>query len=182
MSIYGIMWYYWLWIAGQHLIPFVGGIKVKIKKLIVVMIAACMLVMAQAAYANEVSPSSVGIGDTRETAIPLTPCGSSCNMTQLPLSTSTDVDWFKWTNNTGSEVFASADMISPSGINYALAYQMQYSNGSYSSKFYAPDAGNGGWNVLYGIYVPNGATIYLEVSSRGGFNNQAFYSLAFRVN
>lgn len=155
----------------------------KIKKLIVVMVAACMLVMSQAAYATEVSPTAVGIGDTRETAIPLTPCApTGCHMTQLPLTYASDVDWFTWTNSTGEDKFTSVLMISPSGYSYSLGYQIKYPNGTLSSKVYAPTSAPGGMAVLGAIYVPKGAVLYLEVSSPSGVNATSLYGISLHID
>ncbi|MFS0725866.1 hypothetical protein [Paenibacillus sp. 1P07SE] len=157
----------------------------KIKKLFVLIIALCMLTFSQAAFATEVSPTAIGIGDTRETAIPLTPCnisgGGACNPTWLPLASSSDVDWFSWTNNTGIDEFVDFTLINPDAYNYAFAYQIRYPNGVLSSKVYAPDGGIGGYNDFYAVYVPAGATLYMEVSPRTTVGSTALYGIYLLV-
>ncbi|GBF73373.1 hypothetical protein PA598K_01660 [Paenibacillus sp. 598K] len=153
----------------------------KIKKLIFIALTlVCMMSFSHAAFAADVTPQVIGIGDTRDTAIPLTPCNllpGGCYPSWLPLASSSDVDWFSWINTTGTDRFVDIGLVSPASYNYALAYQIRYPSGALSSKVYAPDAGVGGVNNIESLYVPNGATLYMEVSPRASASTNALYGI-----
>lgn len=132
----------------------------KIKKLIVVMIAACMLVMSQAAYATEVSPTAIGIGDTRGAAIPL---ANSFNDVKLFLSSYSDYDWYVWTNNTSTHKFVTGLLYNNNG-NFELAAQTSIL-GDLSSLVFNPE------NSFSSIYLPPGGSVYFRVGAVSGQTN-----------
>ncbi|GBG06341.1 hypothetical protein PAT3040_00866 [Paenibacillus agaridevorans] len=97
----------------------------------------------------------------------------------LYLSTASDVDWFKYKNNTGNAQFTFADLTT-SSYNYNYRFRLdayiQYSNGLESNLFRAQDYGV--VNLLNYIYLPPGATIFYRVSTENfNVDDIEFYSL-----
>ncbi|WP_157272627.1 hypothetical protein [Paenibacillus daejeonensis] len=149
----------------------------KIKKLFFVLVSVCLLTFSQSAFASEASTKVIGVGDTLSTAIPISLCTGSCSSIALPLQSNTDVDWFTWSNNTGSDKYTSINLSSPATANYTVAYQIRYTNGALSTKVYAADAGVGGFTTLNYILVPPGATLYFEISARSSVDPTSNYNV-----
>jgi hypothetical protein len=114
-----------------------------------------MLVFSTGAFAAK------GIGDTKENAISLIP-GNSMS---LYIEDRTDKDWYKWTNNTGvmKDFTASVRPIDTSEWrNFRLAFKIDYNNGTSTGLVYA-DYNSGPTQYFTGVYIPNGASLYLIV-------------------
>lgn len=77
------------------------------------------------------------------------------------INSSVDVDWFKWTNDTGSTVNFNAHLQSPQGLNYDFSVVL--SNGTWYLPFgSADDTGNGGIDIM-SHSVSHGHTVYFQV-------------------
>ncbi len=156
-----------------------GGRILKLKKVLAVLFTCVMvLTMSSSAFASDVQPRVIGIGDTKETAITINSTSEEHN---LYLSNAKDQDWFKWTNNTGKAQLITA-ILRPSGdqCHFRLGMRIEYADGKESSTFYAETGGGGFITFLHNIYVPEGAAAYMVVDSTYYAMEQ--YKLSFRVN
>lgn len=163
----------------HYLIMFTGGNQVKTKKLFVALIVICMLAISQSAFATDdsvvVTPSAIGIGDTVATAIPITP-GSG--WVTLFLSNSTDRDFYKWKNTTGSPKLMDISLQSPAGANYDLQFFITYPSGISSTFVDVPDWGVGASEFASSIYLPANCEIYFIVKARLFNSSSDFYQVA----
>lgn len=149
----------------------------KIKKILTVLLTSVMLLtFSSAAYAADVKPNAIGIGDTQAQALSLFPDQSYT----LFLSNATDKDWFKWTNNTGVSKKVTAYAWAPSGPTaYRLGATIDYNDGSTPTTIFYSNYGQVGNQVIGNIYLPPNATIYYVVDSvtfAGGQYEFLFYS------
>ncbi|MGY5342511.1 hypothetical protein ACXFAU_08720 [Paenibacillus glucanolyticus] len=144
----------------------------KLKKLLsILLISASLMTVSTSAFADngstniEIVPQVVGVGDTRATATDLLN-GSDYN---LFLESSTDEDWFRWTNNTGAPK-----------LIYSLAYNkgsenvivqgaiVQYRPNSEAGMIFANPSGknNPSWPSAFDLlYIPEGATVFFRVKA-----------------
>ncbi|UHA72549.1 hypothetical protein [Paenibacillus sp. 481] len=141
-----------------------GGMTMRFKSLWTTLLVCAMSVgFTQSAFAGEIRPHAVGIGDTQAEALAITP---NKHIT-LFLSHSNDADWFKWTNRAinGETKFVGLQP-SSSDAEYRLGFKLRYANGFESSLFFAPDTGPGNLQSISNLAVPAGATLYVVVLSK----------------
>ncbi|MBV6715766.1 hypothetical protein [Paenibacillus chitinolyticus] len=118
-------------------------------------VASALLVGSQSAFASD------GVGDSRETAIAISPNSAAVQT----ISDSTDVDYFKWTNDTGKTISsASFHLYSPSNNNYDLYFihvLAPYNN--FESTTTASDHGNGVEDSISFSPIYPGDTVYFKI-------------------
>ncbi|SMG56427.1 hypothetical protein [Paenibacillus aquistagni] len=146
--------------------------------LLTVITAVCVLSMTQSAFAQTVSPRIQGMYDTWQDAKPL----SNSEIVGLALTSANDVDWLKWTNDTGvtKYVFASLLMIEPDNFtNYNLDFTIDYPDGNSTGPMPTPDSGPGSTNPdsLSWFQIPPNATVYLKVYAKEGAFSAKTYKL-----
>ncbi|EHB65223.1 hypothetical protein [Paenibacillus lactis] len=118
-----------------------------------------------AAFAEEtndsISPTAIGIGDTRETAITL----FDNTLYDLYIQGNNDVDWYKWTNATGKAVFFNAT-IYPTAPGTQLNMGVIIDYGNFESTF-LPGQKNEPTNgvIIQGLYIPNGASVFVKIGN-----------------
>ncbi|MBD3920550.1 hypothetical protein H8B09_17435 [Paenibacillus sp. PR3] len=129
------------------------------KKLVIgVMTSAMLLFGASSVYAYD------GWADSLADAYSL---NGPLNGVTTTINSSVDVDWYKWTNDTGRSVALEARLQSPAGKNYDLNV-MFYFNGSTGAISSASDNGPGGLDS-FGISTVNpGETVYYQVRGQTG--------------
>ncbi|MNW54405.1 hypothetical protein D3C74_320050 [compost metagenome] len=135
----------------------------KLKKVLTILLTSVMLLtVSSSVFAADVSPTAIGVGDTKETAITLF---APLQEIELFLSNINDKDWFKWTNNTGEDTYIYAQMI-PRGnqCRFRLGMEVSYANGKNSTILYAREYPLGESQVL-AFMIPKGATAYFVVDS-----------------
>ncbi|WP_068617410.1 hypothetical protein [Paenibacillus tuaregi] len=151
----------------------------KLKKSLAVLLTSLMLLtVSQSAFAAEVTPYAVGVGDTKTQAITIP---STSENFSLFLSNSEDKDWYKWTNTTGKDQYLSA-FLAPVGNQNAfrLGLQIAYTNGLETSISYPYYSGPGNSQSHTDVLIPNGATAYLIVDSTKFVLEQ--YNLYIRIH
>ncbi|WP_426451659.1 hypothetical protein ACP26L_06150 [Paenibacillus sp. S-38] len=117
-------------------------------------LAAALLMGAQSAFASD------GIADSRSTAT-LLPIDSAAVGT---ISDSTDVDYFYWTNNTGSDVSWGEITLYPGSRNYDIEFthvMSKYNNYEYS--FVGDDHGVGLSDQVGVSPIYAGDTVYFKI-------------------
>lgn len=92
----------------------------------------------------------------------------------MSLSNSSDVDWYKWTNNTGKDKFIGTVLTPYNGgqSDYVLGHKIVYVNGMQSGLFYSQDSLG-----IENIYIPTGATLYLKVGAKVFISPSVVYCL-----
>ncbi|WP_051236838.1 hypothetical protein [Paenibacillus pinihumi] len=149
----------------------------KLKKLFIAVMVICMLSFSQSAFAI------TGIGDTRDTAIPISMCPplTGCQGINLFLSNANDVDWFKWENNTGAARTINVVFQSPSNASYVIGATMMLNNHLYGTLY--PKEHSPGQLLAFTYYVPAGATFYAVVEAKTFSSSSDQYTVAFmRIN
>lgn len=136
-----------------------------------------LLTMTQPAIAADVSTNVVGIGDTRDNALTLI----SNQPYDLFIANASDVDWYKWTNNSGKDRWILLDLRSNGGqTSLDLAAQIKYTETRESTLLYAEPTKPGSEfpAIIRNLYVPQGATLYVRASANK-FVTQEQYRLNF---
>lgn len=138
------------------------------------LVFALMLVLSQSAFA------ATGFADTQETAFAITPTKGGVITITMSLSNSGDKDWYKWTNNTGKGRYISSAFSSGSNgkSEFKLANKIVYNNGKETNLFYN-EYSDGRSGLIYDMYVPNGATIYVVMQSQKFDSPSDTYKLLF---
>jgi hypothetical protein len=148
--------------------------NMKIKKTLTILLTSMLLLTSSASVlASEksetrpettsiITPTVVGIGDTKATAITL----SHGIRHSLYLSSSTDEDWFKWTNDTGSFKYIGAFFF-PLGYNahYRYGMEIDYNSSRSLPRVYAKADNPGDGALFVNPVIPPGATVYFVVDS-----------------
>lgn len=129
----------------------------KLKKVFSLLLVAVFLLTSQSAFA------ATGIGDTKDQAISIFP-NQEIN---LFLSDSTDKDWYKWTNTTGSAKKVTAHIWPPfdNQCFYRLGMMIDYNDGSTPTSIFYSEYGGPEFQSIYNVYIPDGATVFLVVDS-----------------
>ncbi|WP_156830138.1 hypothetical protein [Paenibacillus sp. HW567] len=135
---------------------------------------------AKVASAATVTPYIVGIGDTQASAISLVLNEYGGVIYDLFIQSSTDSDWFKWTN-TSSEfkrVYVTVGGFSGNGPTRA-GLKINYNNGyGETSVLYTDKAGTSEPQAFGNVFVPPGATVYVVVDAPN-FTSPPAYHLNF---
>lgn len=129
------------------------------------LVAVCLVALSSSAFAREISPTATGVGDTKEKALTLTP-GLEYS---LYIDSSTDADWYKWTNNTGQGKFFLALLYADGQKNWLnLATQIIYADGRDTTLLYTEPAepGTNFPAIIRNLYVPDGATVYFKINAQ----------------
>lgn len=110
-----------------------------------------LLKMTSLVFAKDVSPTAIGIGDTKEQAITLLPEQDNV----LFLSNAKDQDWYVCKNTTGSDKYMIAyiDPNQAPNTAFRLGAQLVYANGSQSTIMYSEYGTVGQWQTV-GLTVP----------------------------
>ncbi|MUG44436.1 hypothetical protein [Paenibacillus woosongensis] len=146
----------------------------KFKKMLTVLFTTVLLLTFSSA-AN----AAVGFADTKAQAFSVQPKAAGNESMSMSLSSSNDVDWYKWTNNTGTDKFISTALVvfdNSSQSKYQIGHELVYKDGRSTDIFYAYD-GRG----ISHIYVPAGATLYVRVEAKVFIDPSIVYWL-FVVN
>lgn len=149
-------------------------------KFTIALVLVCIFSTSQGAFA------AIGIGDTKATAIPYTPCSYSannyaCYSTALPLSSETDVDWFQWTNRTGITKPTDIWVTSPNGAWYGFTYQVINKYGDLIDFAYL-NTQVGGTAFAPQVSVPADATLFLQVYViNKPIDFSSLYSFSFNI-
>ncbi|CAH0120429.1 hypothetical protein PAE9249_02948 [Paenibacillus sp. CECT 9249] len=140
------------------------------------LVAVCLVALSSSAFTNkgEITPTAIGIGDTKETALTIIP-GQDF---KLFIQNDQDEDWFTWTNNTGGTKFFSAHILGNDATKLRLGMEIDYHNGR-ESEVYAKTRTNSNYLSVPNIVIPNGTTVYVVVDSPN--NVMAQYETVFRV-
>lgn len=103
------------------------------------------------------STNAAGFADTQAQAFSISPNAAGVVTFSLSLSSSTDVDWYKWTNNTGRDKFVSTVLTPINGgtSNYILDHEIVYANGLKTGLF-SPAEGNLGIHCIVKVSSPYG--------------------------
>lgn len=126
------------------------------KFLSVALIAVCLFAISQSAFAQE------GSGDTKQTALNLI----SGKVQSWYLTSSTDVDWWVWTNNSDRAVGVRVTLYNTSSaLNYDLYGEYDTPYGPFP--IFAEDTGPGGVDGFSFYAVHPGDSIYMRVSGHG---------------
>ncbi|GAA0390621.1 hypothetical protein [Paenibacillus motobuensis] len=149
----------------------------KLKKVLTVLFTTLLLLtLSSSAFASEITPTAVGIGDTKESAITLV--GNS--EFNLFLSDSADKDWFKWTNNTSEYKLVAGYFMPDSKVaNYRLGMEINYSPSVNAGRVYAENYGPGNAQIIDNILIPPGASVYYVIDSTEFALMQ--YTFIFRI-
>ncbi|GEM_PF-6260469 len=141
----------------------------KLKQICIAVLIIALLSIPQSAFALR------NVGDTQADAVYF----AIDQNTDLILSDSADVDWFKWDNFTGEDrrVTTFLAMLSGTGI-YKMGIKIKYSNGIESSLMYS-DLYMFGISSFSNIYVPAGATIYLKIDAVNFVSMYDYYRMFF---
>ena len=144
----------------------------KLKKKLATLLLTGALTLSVASSAFALS----GWADTQATAITLQPGVSVFQ----PISDSTDVDWYSWTNNTGSMKSLVLELFSPSGLNYDYDYIMPKHPTIF---FQAGDQGPGQVDAAGISGIDPGETIYFRVRGHtpSDFNSRVAYTAHLSV-
>lgn len=131
----------------------------KFKKILTVLFTSVLLLtFSSPIYA------ATGFADTKDQAFSVQPTAAGNYVMSMSLSNQYDVDWYKWTNNTGSDKFIStliAVLDNSSGSKYHIGHELVYKDGRSTDIFYSYD----GTGISH-IYVPAGATLYIRAESK----------------
>ncbi|MFD2116322.1 hypothetical protein ACFSTH_08445 [Paenibacillus yanchengensis] len=150
----------------------------KFKKIFIVAIALFMLTFAQSAYAESIKPFAAGIGDTIDTAIPISP---NTGFMSLFLSNQFDVDFFTWKNTTNSPLFVDFSLRPPIGSNYNYVYDFEYfiryPDGISSTSAQAVDKFLS-TKFVSRVYLPANCEIFFMVKATVFNNPTDFYEVA----
>ncbi|MDU0332633.1 hypothetical protein RW092_20905 [Paenibacillus sp. 3LSP] len=136
----------------------------KIKKILGVLFTSMLLLtMSTSVFAADVTPNAIGIGDTREQAITL----FDNTMYTLYNSGPNDYDWYKWTNDTGTDRFFNATLYpTASGTSLNMGVIIYYPSSNIESTF-IPGQRNVPSNgvIIENLYIPAGAVVYLRIGN-----------------
>ncbi|WP_079914241.1 hypothetical protein [Paenibacillus sp. 32352] len=142
----------------------------KLKKTVLVAsLSISLLAFSQSAFAT------VGLGDSRSNPVEL-----KFNQTiTWKLETASDIDWFKWTNNTGSTKTIQTSLASPGNKNYDI-------RGFLVTPFaeqtiYANDNGPGKIDGFTVTAVQPGDTLFIRISSLGDYDYYNPYTFNFTI-
>ncbi|UKS26714.1 hypothetical protein LOZ80_35345 [Paenibacillus sp. HWE-109] len=96
------------------------------------------------------------------------------------INASDDVDWYSWTNDTGSNASWNATLQSPAGLNYDM-HMVLRTGTQYLSLGSAGDQGPGGLDWPGGT-IQAGDTIYFQIRGQKGsdWSTSALYT--FNIN
>lgn len=131
------------------------------KKILSIFLVVIGLISSSASsFATDVTPTAIGLGDTRETAVNFFP-GQSYNLFTQSIS---DKDWFTWTNDTGVYKHEVVNIVGPQQNNLSLRVIIDYKNNR-ESEVYAPRNPIGNFQSVANLLVPPGATVYAVVES-----------------
>ncbi|MGO4529766.1 hypothetical protein AB4Z30_11870 [Paenibacillus sp. 2TAF8] len=140
----------------------------RLRKLITVLLTSMLLLtLSSSVFASEITPTAIGIGDTRDDAISLIFAnGSNRAEYSLFLQNNSDQDWFKWTNTTDKTRFVRIESLSEDrSITNRLGIQYDFNNGYLSTLMYADTSGISSGHIMNIVPVPPGATIYMVVDA-----------------
>ncbi|MBP1907528.1 hypothetical protein J2Z32_004203 [Paenibacillus turicensis] len=144
----------------------------KIKKILTILLTSMLLLTSSTSvFASEttpeaistITPTAVGFGDSKAQAIPLL---NGDRFTSY-LASSTDEDWYKWTNNTGSLKYVGA-FYQPQTFDgaYRLGMEIDYTPTRSLLRVYASDFGNpSNPGIIINPLIPPGATVYFIIDS-----------------
>lgn len=164
-----------------------GGRIVKIKKFLsVLLISAVVMIPSASAFAEEnssaaeITPYVVGIGDSRENALTITPNEYGGAIYDLFIQSATDQDWFKWTNTTTNFKRIGVHVGGFSGNGPTRAGIIINYNNSLAElgPLYTGKAGTAETQSFSNILLPPGATIYVVVDNPS-FTAMTQYHLNF---
>ncbi len=142
----------------------------------ILLISSSLLAISPSAFADSAEPATAqpsgtitpyvsGLGDTRETAITLIPNQEY----SLYIDKAQDVDWYKWTNNTGTGRYIYGAVWNQGNENsHQLASIVQYNQKRETTMLYAEPAIAGqtsGASKMMNLYVPDGGTVYFRINA-----------------
>ncbi|MBU5440960.1 hypothetical protein [Paenibacillus sp. MSJ-34] len=139
------------------------------------LVIACMFALSFSAFASsDFSPMAAGFGDTQDTAFPinLTPPGEHFDMS---LSGPDDVDWYKWTNNTGRHKMVDLLLMKFGEGIYDVAIKIRYADGTETSKLYIEENDTVRWAP--NLYIPAGATLFFVVEPKVFISPSEIYQI-----
>lgn len=170
-----------------------GGRIVKIKKFLsVLLISAVVLIPSASAFAEEnvqsveVSPASVGVGDSESTAISLILNGEGGVLGgvtyDLFIQNGTEQDWFKWTNTTPNYLRASALVGGFPGNGPTRAAVIIKKEGwGDTGPIYLDQANTAERQNFANMVIAPGATVYVRVDSPNNPNMSAYHFVFFAL-
>ncbi|MEW9699992.1 hypothetical protein [Paenibacillus sp. SI8] len=146
----------------------------RFKKSVVLFASVSLLLIgAQSAFASD------GVADSRSTAITLAP-GNAALQT---ISDSSDVDYFKWTNTTGTTIGSgSVYLYNPTGLNFDLQFtQILSQYGNFESVTNSSDNGAGQVDSVQFSPIYPGDTLYFKVFGHNSnqYSTSTPYTIAF---
>ena len=149
----------------------------KLKKLLTVLLTSMLLLtLSTSVFAREITPTAVGVGDTRDDAISLFfQNGGNRAGYSLFLQSNSDQDWFKWTNTTDKTRFVRIECLSDDrSTPNRLGIQYEYKNRYLSNLMYADTSGISSSHIMNNVSVPPGATIYMVVDAPNLYGMQQY--------
>lgn len=143
----------------------------KLKKLLTVLLTSMLLLtLSTSVFASDVSPTAVGVGDTRESATSFILNSSNKAEYSLFLQSSSDEDWYKWTNTTNkTRIVGIQCQSTDSNTASRIGIQYDYGNGVLSSLMYADSSGQTSNHYMTNIAVPPGSTIYVVLDAPNSY-------------
>ncbi|MBA9087059.1 hypothetical protein FHR92_003539 [Fontibacillus solani] len=135
----------------------------KLKKVLTVFLTVVMLLtLSSSVYATDVSPTAIGIGDSRETAITM----FDNEMYSLYISGPNDYDWYKWTNNTGKDIIWDVTLYpTATGTSLNLAAIVVYPGGLETSLLHGQRNYPSNGMKIHNLYVPPGSSVYVRIGN-----------------